>query len=297
MEANMSDSNSETNVKPLQPKGSSETSLGTLLLESGALQAPDIPRVLQYATAKDIRFGEAVLKLGLASKDDIKHALAKQFDYPYLKPGEGGFDKELVAAYQPFTPRVEELRALRMQLMLRWFAAGNTSLAIVSSGDREGRTYLASNLGVVFSQLGERTLLIDANLQNPRLHKVFRLSNGPGLSPALVGRTGGQLTIEQVPHFENLWVLPAGPQPPNPEELLARNEFDEILRQLTVQYDIILIDTPPGNSGIGAETISYRCGGSLLVSRRNRTRLEDVREFTERLEGRAEIVGSVLNSF
>ena len=64
-----------------------------------------------------------------------------------------------------------------MQLMLRWFAAGNAALAIVSAEPREGRTWLAANLAIVFSQLGDRTLLIDANLHSPRLHDVFRIDN------------------------------------------------------------------------------------------------------------------------
>lgn len=287
----------ESNVQPINAGDTMNTTLGNLLQEAGVVKNADVERILKYARERDMRFGDAAIKLGLAKSDDVEHALARQFDYPYLRSGVGGFGKELVAAYQPFTPRVEALRALRMQLMLRWFAAGNTALAIVSANEREGRTYLAANLAIVFSQLGERTLLIDANLQNARLHKVFRIDNKPGLSPALVGRTDGQLNIEKIPHFENLWVLPAGAPPPNPEELLARNEFEEILRTLSSQYDIVLVDTPPGSSGIGAETVAYRCGAGLLVTRRNRTRLADVRDFTERLQGRAELVGSVLNTF
>jgi len=142
---------SDTNVQSLAEVGSSETSLGTLLLESGVLQPEDIERVLSYARDRQLRFGDAAVKLGLAEKSDIKHALARQFEYPYLKPNEGGFGKELVAAYEPFTRRVESLRALRMQLMLRWFAQGHTSLAVVSAEAREGRSYLLANLGVVFS--------------------------------------------------------------------------------------------------------------------------------------------------
>jgi chain length determinant protein tyrosine kinase EpsG len=291
---------SESNVQPLNTSKNdavSETSLGMLLMESGTLTEADIERVLLYAKDRELRFGDAAIKLGLAARSDIQHALARQFEYPFLKPGVGGYGKELVAAYKPFTPRVEAMRALRMQLMLRWFAAGNSTLAIISAGAREGRTYLAANLAIVFSQLGDRTLLIDANLQNGRLHKVFRVDNEPGLSPALVGRTGGKLSVQKAAHFENLWVLPAGAVPPNPEELLARNEFEEILTKVGSQYDTVLVDTPPGSSGIGAETVAYRCKGALLVTRRNRTVMNDVKKFTERLQGRAEIVGAVLNSF
>ena len=274
-----------------------DTSIGTLLLESGALTESDVKQILRFAKNEHILFGEAAIKLGLANKADIQHALARQFDYPYLKAGEGDFGKELVAAYKPFTQKVESFRALRMQLMLRWFAAGHSTLAVVSATPQEGRTFLAANLAIVFSQLGSRTLLIDANLQNARLHKVFKIKNSPGLAPALVSRSDAQTGIQKIPHFENLWVLPAGAPPPNPEELLARNEFEDILQECSHQYDIILIDTPPGQSGTGAETVAYRCGGALLTVRRNWTTLAEAKEFTNRLQGRAELVGSVLTTF
>lgn len=271
--------------------------LGTLLMEAGVIAESDVQRILACAQEKGIRFGEAAIKLGLASHSEVRYALARQFQYPYLRPGEGGFGKELIAAYDPFTQRVEALRALRMQLMFRWFGHGNQTLAIVSSAAREGRSYLTANLAVVFSQLGDRTLIIDANLQSSRMHEIFHIDSSPGLSPALVGRTEGELSIRKIEQFENLWVLPAGAPPPNPEELLARNEFEDVLRQVSSQFDIILVDTPPGDSGVGAETVAYRCGGALLVARRNRTPLAEVRDFSDRLKGRAELVGSVLNSF
>ncbi len=274
-----------------------DSRLGQILLETGKIRDRDVEQILHLAKKKGLHFGEAAVKLKLTTRDDIEHALARQFQYPYLREGEGGFGKELVAAYKPFTPKVEALRVLRSQLMLRWFSAGHKSLAIVSAGRHEGRSYLAANLAVVFSQLGDRTLLVDADLKYPRQHQIFRLENSPGLSPTLVGRTSGKLVVCGIPQFKNLSVLPAGTPPPNPDELLARDELEQIRTQLIAEYDVVIFDTPAGATGGGAEIVASRCGGALMVARRNRTSLSDARAFTERLRSRSEWVGSVLNRF
>ena len=147
----------------------SERVVGKLLLEAGKLNAADAERVLHLQQKENLRFGEAAIKLGLINETDLHHALANQFDYAYLTPGDGHFSPDLVAAYQPFSLQVERLRALRGQLMLRWFSIGHKALAITGIHPGDGASYLAANLAVVFSQLGERTLLIDADLRRPRL--------------------------------------------------------------------------------------------------------------------------------
>jgi protein-tyrosine kinase len=128
----------------------------------------------------------------LMTQEDVRYALSVQFDYPYL-PDDSSLSRELVAAYEPASRAVEDLRALRSQLMLRWFdtAAERRGLAIASAGQGDGRSYLAANLAIVFSQLGERTLLIDANLRTPKQHKLFNLGGRTGLSDMLVGRFVG----------------------------------------------------------------------------------------------------------
>ena len=137
--------------------------LGAILIDSGQLTPEDAERVLQYQKQHNLRFGEAAVRLGLISEADIQFALSRQFAYAYLRktPGEARpLSDELVAAYQPFSPRVEQLRAIRSQLMLRWFdrAEERQVLTVVGAERGEGRSYLAANLAIVFSQLGERTL-------------------------------------------------------------------------------------------------------------------------------------------
>jgi chain length determinant protein tyrosine kinase EpsG len=225
---------------------SRDLKLGQLLLDSGKLSAADAERVLRLQKAENLRFGDAAVRLGLVSEQDILLALARQFDYPYLAPGASGFSDELVAAYQPFTPQVEQLRALRSQLMLRWFGTGQRCLALVGTGSSGTMSNLAANLAVVFSQLGERTLLIDANLRRPLLQGLFNLPARAGLSDVLIGRADATAAVRIGPLL-GLTVLGAGTQPPNPAELLARPSFFSLLRQSAEQFDVVLVNTAPGN--------------------------------------------------
>src|SRR5262245_34809010 len=131
--------------------------IGSILTEEGKLRAEDIERVMGLQETNGLRFGEAALLLGLITEDDLRCAVAKQYDLPHLVPGSESISRELVVAYEPFHPRAEELRVLRTQLLMRWSKAEveHRMLAVASPGCGEGRSYVAANLAVVFSQLGE----------------------------------------------------------------------------------------------------------------------------------------------
>jgi hypothetical protein len=152
---------------------------------------------------------------------------------PPLSAAEGS---ELVVACDPFHACAEELRALRTQLVIRWDNAGVKArrLAIVSPGAQEGRSYLAANLAVAFAQLGQRTLLVDADLRAPRQHALFGLDAASGLAALLAGRAGREV-LRALPDFGPLSVLPAGAPPPNPQELLSRPALGALLGELQAQ--------------------------------------------------------------
>ncbi len=275
-------------------------SLGAILIDGGQLTPEDAERVLQYQKQHNLRFGEAALRLGLISEADIQFALSRQFAYAYLRktPGEvRPLSDDLVAAYQPFSPRVEQLRAIRSQLMLRWFdrAEERQVLTVVGAERGEGRSYLAANLAIVFSQLGERTLLVDADLREPRQHFLFHLENQIGFSTLLAGRSREE-AIVRIPDLAGLSVLPAGPTPPNPLELLNRLNFDEFMIQVKGAYDVVIVDTPAMTSGEDAAMIAVRTGAALAVARSGSTR---VAAFTDLVQGLMDagvtVVGSVLN--
>jgi protein-tyrosine kinase len=250
------------------------SSIGHLLLDMGKITDKDAERILKFQKEKSMRFGEAALALGFVTIEDINKALSYQFDYPYLSPDKASFSSDLVAAFDPFSKQVESLRSLRTQLMLRWFERGYKAITISSSKELDGNNVLAANLAVVFSQLGERTLLIDANLRDPSQHKLFRLNNTAGLSEVLVGRASTDVVV-RIPSLLNLSVLTAGAIPPNPQELLNKEAFDQLLAVFSEQYDVIIVNTSPILQSSDAQILAKKIGGVLIAVEQHKTALKD----------------------
>ncbi|SHM00548.1 chain length determinant protein tyrosine kinase EpsG [Nitrosospira sp. Nsp11] len=275
------------------------SSIGAILVDTGRLSAENADRVLRLQIEQGKRFGDTAIELGLLTEDDVRFALSRQFNNLYLPAGDNSLSYQLVAAYKPFSPIVEKLRALRSQLMLRWFDsdARLNSLAIMSPGIGEGRSFIAANLAVVFSQLGKRTLLIDANLRAPRQHELFKLGNNAGLSSMLAGRIGIE-AIARVPSLLGLSVLPAGAVPPNPQELLGRTGFPELLQSVVRDFDVVIIDTPAAHEYAEAQIIAARASAALIVARKDRTSVPQTIELVRSLQQTGTTpVGSVLNEF
>lgn len=282
-----------------EPGPSRDRLIGAILIDSGALTLENAESILRLQKEHGLRFGDAAIQLGFLSREDIQFALARQFDYPYLMKGNSRISDELVAAYQPFSPQVEALRALRSQLMLRWYTDDDKhkALAVVSPGGVEGRSYLAANLAVVFSQLGERTLLIDADMRKPKQHLLFDLDNGAGLSSTLSNRGVGNY-IQRIPSFIDLSVLTAGPVPPNPQELLGRPAFAQLFEDCAREFDVIIIDTPAATAYADASIIAMRAVGALIVAHKHETSLKDLASLNFNLKNLGiQVVGSVLSEF
>ena len=292
-----------SSIEPIQ-SGKGQTaengrSIGVILVDTGRLSVKDAEKVLRLQKDQGRRFGDAAIDLGLVTQDDIRFALSQQFDYPYLPDGDTSLSDELVAAYKPFSPAVEKLRTLRSQLMLRWFNAErqNNALTIMSPSNKEGRSFIAANLSIVFSQLGERTLLIDADLRAPRQHELFKLDANAGLSGMLASRIGPEAVV-RVPTLVGLSVLPAGAIPPNPQELLGRPGFTLLLESLIRDFDVVIIDTPAASEHDEAQLIATRAGAALMLARTNISSIPEVTQLARSLQQNgAMVVGSVLNDF
>jgi len=294
---------STDNVLPLESAtrapGTTGRPIGAILMDEGKLTPSDSEQVLARQRELGWRFGEAAIELNLITDSDLRQALAKQYEFPYLVSGPDGVGKELVAAWNPFHPTVEELRVVRTQLLMRWFnpEAGRRTLAITSACAREGRSFIAANLAVVFSQLGQRTLLIDADFRAPRQQSIFNVPDRFGLSSALSGRAELSTALP-VSGITGLSVLPAGPIPPNPLELLSRASFAALLAKAQQEYDTILIDTPPLTAYADAQCVAFRAGDALLVTREHHTRMAHTeRAARELADASARIVGTLMNSF
>lgn len=275
----------------------SEFNIGSLLLRMGKITPADAERVMRLHKEQGVRFGEAARSLGLITERDIQEVLARQFDYPYLNPAEDGISSSLISAYQPFSAKSESFRALRSQLIFNWFAKNRKALAVTGADAGVGASYLVANLAVVFSQLGESTLLIDANLRHPSQHDLFGIKDNRGLSDVLAGRAGVDV-VRKISAFENLSVLPAGTLPPNPLELVSKANFRTLLSQLAESYDIILVDTPAFSDSTDAQAIASAVGGAVMVVRKNVTRVNATAVAIDQLQKNGTpIVGTVLSEF
>jgi protein-tyrosine kinase len=277
--------------------GAMAKTIGDILVSTGRLNADDAQRILEKARKDNSQFGDAALALKLLKREDIDFALSQQFDYSYLTESDHTRSPELVAAYKPFSRVGENLRAVRSQLMLRWFnnETAHKAVAMVSPGRGEGRSFIAANLAIVFSQQGQRTLLIDANLRNARQHALFGLGKSAGLSGILADRAGLEAALP-VAGIDDLMVLPAGAVPPNPQELLGRAAFGALLKAAAENFDVVIIDTPAGTDYADAEIIASAAGAAVLVTRKNQTLVPEAALLARRLQdGGVVLVGSILN--
>ncbi|MES2149195.1 MAG: chain length determinant protein tyrosine kinase EpsG [Pseudomonadota bacterium] len=293
----MSTSPSLSAAAPLVPPHACASRMGALLLEAGKISPEQLEQVAGMQQELGMRFGAAAVCLGLASEADIAQALARQFDYPYVRRGEAALAPQLVAAYQPFGPQAEALRAVRSELMLRWFARGHRALALVGADPGDGVSLFAANLALVFAQLGAPSVLVEANLRNPRQHQLFGIKARAGLSDILAGRAGLEV-VAPIPDFPGLSVLLAGTLPPNPQELLSRDSCALLGAELERRYQVVLYELPPFARGVDALAVAGRAGGVLLVARKHHTRLASVSRMAAQLAlAGAEVVGSVVVEF
>lgn len=273
--------------------------IGEILVSWGRLTREQVEKVLQAQRSSNLRFGEQAIKLGFAKRADVDRALALQFGYAVGDESGAKASTGLVTADNPASPFAEALRGLRSQLMLRWFdgTPGQTTLAVTSVDRGDGKSFVTANLGVVFAQLGERTLIIDADLRHSSQYALFGLQNRMGLSGILSGRAGLEEIIE-IDRVQNLAVLPSGPQPPNPLELLGRAEFGMLLNELSRQFDAILIDTPSAQQAADAQVIAQRARGAVIVGRKDHTKSSEIGQLASILSSSGvTLLGTTLNDY
>lgn len=276
-----------------------DRSIGSLISEARNLSADQVAQILAHQRDKGIRFGEAAVALGYASPDDVLFALSQQFHYPYAAEDQRRASPELVALNEPFSVQAEAFRAIRSQIIMRLFngAQDRRAIAVLSPDKGDGKTFFSANLAVTLAQLGGRTLLVDADLRSPRQHEVFGLSNTAGLSGILAGRAESKV-IQQVPGVASLFLLPVGPTPPNPVELVERPAFGLLIRELLAKFDHVVVDTPAAEYGSDGAVIAARCGAALVVARRNQSRVGNLQELVDTLgESASKSLGVIINDF
>ena len=276
-----------------------DRSLGDIIRQTNNLTAEQVEQILQHQREKGVRFGEAAIALGFASDRDVLFALSQQFHYPYAPEEQRSFSDELVMATKPFSQQAEAFRAIRSQLMMRVFTGDGSkpALAVVSPDSGDGKSYFSANLAIALSQLGGRTLLVDADMRGPRQHLMFGLENSSGLSGILSGRSDGTV-IQKVRDLPSLYVLPVGTVPPNPLELIERPAFGLLMRELTSKFDYVVADTPAAVFGSDCSVVAARCGSALAIARKGTSRMGALEDLMAGLSTTpAKLAGVIMNEF
>ena len=211
--------------------------------------------------------------------------------------GNGKEGVELVTYRRPKSDISESYRALRTAILLSASGAPPKVMLMTSALPQEGKTTTSINTAVVLAQKGARVLLIDADLRRPSIHKAFGLKPQVGLSNLLTGSSNLEHTITCVPQLPNLFLIPAGPPPPHPAELLGSNLMKQYIEQWRGEYDHIIFDTPPALSVTDSILLSVDMDCVVLVVRSGHTTKAALRRAHELLEQvNARVLGTVVNA-
>lgn len=262
--------------------------------------SPDVPRNLALGIGLAVLLGVAaalvrnILDTRVRSESDVKAVT----DRPLL--GSISFSDQVAShpvlvADEPLSDTSESIRRLRTNLQFVSAGAEHKTLAVTSSVAGEGKSTTAINLAVTLADAGSRVLLIDADLRRPSVADYLGLEGRAGLTSVLIGRASFD-DVVQVWRDSNLHVLPSGPVPPNPSELLGSTAMQELLPKLSESYDVVLLDSPPLLPVTDGAILARLTSGALLIVGADRVHRGQLAESLTALEvAGAEARGIVIN--
>jgi succinoglycan biosynthesis transport protein ExoP len=294
-------------VAQLQVNGATATSGVEFVTPASAPTSPSSPKpaqdaLLGLAAGLMLGLGGAFLRDSLDDTLTSKEAAERSGGAPTIAmvPMVNSWRKRnrgvIASSAEPTSPAAEAYRSLRTSLQFARQARELRTLLVTSPAAAEGKTSTLANLGAVFAQAGERVALVSCDLRRPRLGQFFGIEEQSGLTTVLLGQQTLEQALQQVPGYDCLWVLGAGPVPPNPAELLDGPRAREIFATLRENFDLVLVDSPPVLPVTDALVLSKYADGTLLVVAAGQTRRTELQRAAERFaQAKSPVVGIVLN--
>jgi protein-tyrosine kinase len=264
--------------------------IGELLIEQGKLTRRQAADVAKYSIEHHIPFGEAAVSLGLVSFDDISQAMARGAVVPL--PISSAVREQLEVLDQRHSKTADGMKRLAKTLAGRWFAGnpGHAGLTIISAERKEGRTTLAANLACIFALGGAKTLLVDGDGENPRLHTLFDVASGA--TPISI--EGSELVCHPIDGLDRLAIMTHDSLMDAESKILAL-PFQRIIELSSEQFDIILVDTPAASHSNEFLLAAQATQGALVVSRSGKTRTKaSIKMLDACDEGGVKIVGGTM---
>ncbi len=304
---------------PTGDAGGADVDLRTMLIARFKLPPEKIKAVQESMHRESLNFVDAALRLAFITQAQIDEALVwakrsqssdggglvetairKIADNRQLVLSQGEMVKpgaQLILAHDADNPRSEKIRALRTELLLLSEASsGANTIALLSASAGEGRSQLAAELAIAFSQLGRRTLLVDADLRQPKQHVLFGSTNETGLAEAI--SRNQKPWFHPVSGLPQLSLLTSGSTPPNPLELLSDGRFSRILQDWRKAFEFVILDTPPIKDYADGLAIATLAGRVIVLSRGQHTSYTETRNLLRRLAStQSQILGAVINHF
>lgn len=203
--------------------------------------------------------------------------------------------RNLITKYDPKSVASEQYRTIRTNIQFSAIEDEIRTIVVTSSSPGEGKSTTAANLAIVFAQQGKRVLLVDADMRKPTVHFTFNMLNTAGLTNVLTRQSELEHTVTKT-DVEKLDVLPSGPIPPNPSELLSSRVMSRFFDSASDLYDLVIFDTPPVLAVTDAQVLSHQCDGTILVVRSRIADKDKVVKAKELMNSaKAKILGVILN--
>ncbi|MGH9126798.1 MAG: polysaccharide biosynthesis tyrosine autokinase, partial [Acidimicrobiales bacterium] len=235
----------------------------------------------------------------IKSPDDLERTIPRIPNLaviPYVGAWKAKDQTLVVSVTDPKAPAAEAYRSLRTALQFAGLDRPFRNVQVTSPSQGEGKTTTLANLGVALAQVGQRVVLVDCDLRRPRIHQFFGLDNEVGFTSVVLGHVPADAALQDAPDIPGLQILPSGPLPPNPAEMLASSRCGEVLTALQAEADILLIDSPPVLPVTDAAVISGMADVTLLVVTAGFTTRRQAAKAVETLgQVEAPLLGTILN--